>query len=117
MEASNSLSASDRVSAFHYNRKSPKRRRFLDHLLVDSLTTTVHSPSYGPGKSIIKELKESSSNIDAKLMTNSDDWSISLPKLVAVLCQQNQFLPLLKAFEMFLPSCPLLPFIRALQVC
>ncbi|XP_057541426.1 uncharacterized protein LOC130820175 isoform X2 [Amaranthus tricolor] len=115
VEASNSLSASDRVSAFHYNRKSPKRRRFLDHLLVDSLTTTMHSPSYGPGKSIIKELKESSSNIDAKLMTNSDDWSISLPKLVAVLCQQNQFLPLLKAFEMFLPSCPLLPFIRALQ--
>lgn len=40
----------------------------------------------------------------------------SLSKMVAVLCEQQLFLPLLKAFEMFLPSCSLLPFIRALQV-
>jgi hypothetical protein len=33
-----------------------------------------------------------------------------------VLCEQQLFLPLLRAFEMFLPSCSLLSFIRSLQV-
>lgn len=48
---------------------------------------------------------------------DSDEGQVSLSKMVAVLCEQHLFLPLLRAFEMFLPSCSLLPFIRALQVC
>lgn len=48
---------------------------------------------------------------------DSDDVPVCLSKMVAVLCEQHLFLPLLRAFEMFLPSCSLLPFMRALQVC
>lgn len=47
---------------------------------------------------------------------DSDEGHVSLSKMVAVLCEQHLFLPLLRAFEMFLPSCSFLPFIRALQV-
>jgi hypothetical protein len=41
----------------------------------------------------------------------------SLAAMVAVLCEQKRFLPLLRAFELFTPSSPLLLFIRFLQVC
>lgn len=47
---------------------------------------------------------------------DSDEAPSTLSKMVSVLCEQQLFLPLLRAFEMFLPSCSLLPFIRALQV-
>ena len=45
-----------------------------------------------------------------------DERLASLSNMVAVLCEQQLFLPLLRAFEMFLPSCSLLSFIRSLQV-
>jgi len=41
----------------------------------------------------------------------------SLAELVASLCEQQLFLPLLQAFELFAPKSPILPFIRFLQVC
>ena len=47
---------------------------------------------------------------------DSDEAASSLSKMVSVLCEQQLYLPLLRAFEMFLPSCSLLSFIRALQV-
>lgn len=40
----------------------------------------------------------------------------SLAAMVAVLCEQQRFVPLLRAFELFTPTSPLLPFIRFLQV-
>jgi spatacsin len=39
-----------------------------------------------------------------------------LASMVAVLCEQQRFLPLLRAFELFSPMSALLPFIRFLQV-
>ncbi|KAI5405565.1 hypothetical protein KIW84_052376 [Lathyrus oleraceus] len=45
----------------------------------------------------------------------SDEGPASLSKMVALFCEQQLLPPLLRAFDMFLPSCPLLPFIRALQ--
>uniref|UniRef100_A9U2Z6 Predicted protein n=1 Tax=Physcomitrium patens TaxID=3218 RepID=A9U2Z6_PHYPA len=39
----------------------------------------------------------------------------SLAAMVAVLCEQQRFVPLLRAFELFTPTSPLLPFIRFLQ--
>ncbi|KAI5416787.1 hypothetical protein KIW84_041699 [Lathyrus oleraceus] len=45
----------------------------------------------------------------------SDEGSASLSKIVAVLCEQQLFPPLLRAFDMFLPSCSMLSFIHALQ--
>ena len=50
------------------------------------------------------------------MSTDFDERLASLSSMVAVLCEQQLFLSLLRAFEMFLPSCSLLSFIRALQV-
>lgn len=51
-----------------------------------------------------------------KVSTDADEWLASLSNMINVLCEQYLFLPLLRAFELFLPSCSLLPFIRSLQV-
>lgn len=40
----------------------------------------------------------------------------SLAGLVALLCEQQLFLPLLQSFELFTPSSSVIPFIRFLQV-
>lgn len=40
----------------------------------------------------------------------------SLGELVVSLCEQHLFLPLVQAFELFVPKSPILPFIRFLQV-
>jgi len=53
---------------------------------------------------------------NSKVSIDSDEGLASLSNMIAVLCEQHLFLPLLRAFEMFLPSCSLLPFIRSLQV-
>ena len=55
-------------------------------------------------------------NEQMKVCSDVDEGLSSLTNMVAVLCEQHLFLPLLRAFEMFLPSCSLLPFIRSLQV-
>ncbi|XP_021728108.1 uncharacterized protein LOC110695197 isoform X1 [Chenopodium quinoa] len=115
VETLNSLPAGDRVSTVHYNRKSPRRRRLMNDISEDFSSATASCTSNDHAKILVEELKELGTKDDVKLVKSSDDWSTSLPKLVAVLCQRNQFFPLLRAFEMFLPSCPLLPFIRALQ--
>lgn len=70
-----------------------------------------------PGDSIVKEegkIVQEPQRISVSY--DSDEAPSSLSKMVSVLCEQKLFLPLLRAFEMFLPSCSLLPFIRALQV-
>ncbi|KAJ8447051.1 hypothetical protein Cgig2_033620 [Carnegiea gigantea] len=114
IEALNSLPADDRVPSFHYNRKNPKRRRLMDQVSEEFSAAFPNTASSAHAK-VLEEAKEIGPWKGVKVSTDSDDWPTSLPKLVAVLCQQHQFLPLLRAFEMFLPSCSLLPFIRALQ--
>lgn len=67
---------------------------------------------------MITEEESKNQSVECILVSSdSDEVSVSLSKMVSVLCEQHLFLPLLKAFEIFLPSCSLLPFIRALQVC
>lgn len=39
-----------------------------------------------------------------------------LAEMVVLFCEKQMFLPLLRAFELFLPLCPLLSLIRSLQV-
>lgn len=60
----------------------------------------------GRGKSISEE---------PIIPVDVDERLASLSSMVAVLCEQQLFLPLLRAFEMFLPSCSLLSFICFLQ--
>ncbi|XP_052197729.1 uncharacterized protein LOC127804771 isoform X2 [Diospyros lotus] len=122
VEATNSLTTSARAFTFHYNRRNPKRRRLMEPMPADLLGSTVSDVSVTdstkifPSQGILTEdesQKQAGQHI--KVPNDSDEVLDSLSKMVAVLCEQHLFLPLLRAFEIFLPSCSLLPFIRALQ--
>ncbi|KAK2975888.1 hypothetical protein RJ640_015319 [Escallonia rubra] len=123
VEATNSLSVSGRALTFHYNRRNPKRRRLMDNTSVGPLTsmvsgvsTTSISPKVFATEGIsAEEERKKQAGEEVEISAGSEEVHISLSKMVAVLCEQHLFLPLLRAFEMFLPSCSLLPFIRALQ--
>ncbi|KAH8502934.1 hypothetical protein H0E87_014301 [Populus deltoides] len=115
VEAINSLPAGSRVLTVHYNRHNAKRRRLMEPIYVDVLTTYG-----GPTRSVAQgTVAEDERRVDVRESVNvssdSDQGPVSLSKMVAVLCEQQLFLPLLRAFEMFLPSCSLLPLIRSLQ--
>lgn len=124
VNATNALSVADRVLTFHYNRQSPKRRRLITPVSLDSSasamsdisTTSISEKLFdSQGKTMEHEITgEKSGSIN--IASDTDKGPASLSKMVAVLCEQQLFSPLLRAFDMFLPSCPLLPFIRALQV-
>lgn len=125
VEANNSLPGDDRALTFHYNRCNPKRRRLMELKSVDTpaaptseLLNASRTAKVFVAQSIIaEEGKKLEIAEHTKVSSDFDEGPISLSKMVAVLCEQHLFLPLLRAFEMFLPSCSLLPFIRALQVC
>ncbi|KAE7998209.1 hypothetical protein FH972_002775 [Carpinus fangiana] len=123
VEAINSLPAGDRAFTFHYNRCNPKRRRLVEAKSVDpvapptsDLSSTSMSAKIFVAQGIIaEEERKVQLGQHIKVSGDFDEGPVSLSTMVAVLCEQHLFLPLLRAFEMFLPSCSLLPFIRALQ--
>ncbi|XP_024990189.1 uncharacterized protein LOC112524555 isoform X3 [Cynara cardunculus var. scolymus] len=122
VETNNFLPVTARAETLHYNRRNPKRRRLMESVLVDTLTskgsdvsTASSSTSIFIDQGIISRGESKEMADENKVSTESDKVFDSLSKMVAVLCEQRLFLPLLRAFEMFLPSCSLLPFIRALQ--
>ncbi|CAH1417368.1 unnamed protein product [Lactuca virosa] len=120
VEANNFLPVTARAQTLHYNRRNPKRRRLMDSIPVDTLTSkdsdvSTASSSIFLDQGIIFGGENKEMADENKVSTESDKVLDSLSKMVAVLCEQRLFLPLLRAFEMFLPSCALLPFIRALQ--
>ncbi|XP_009595340.1 uncharacterized protein [Nicotiana tomentosiformis] len=120
VEATNSLPASAKAHTVHYNRKIPKRRRLMEPVSVHSLAFTMPDAHKADGNVRIQDMTaeeecEKQVDQDEKVSNDSDEVAGSLSRMVAVLCEQHLFLPLLRAFEMFLPSCSLLPFIRALQ--
>ena len=120
VEATNSLPAGGRPLQFHYNRRNSKRRRLMEPISLEPLAATTSDVSCVSDSSkkfsVEGFVAEEERISDASVSVDSDDGPNSLSKMVAVLCEQHLFLPLLRAFEMFLPSCSLLPFIRALQV-
>ncbi|KAK8969243.1 hypothetical protein KSP40_PGU005204 [Platanthera guangdongensis] len=123
VEATNALSPGCKTLSFHYNRRIPKRRRLLEPASDSSSSgssNTIPRPMVSTKVSVSKDtvlnMFETSKILEqSKVSTNPDEALTSLSNMVAVLCEQHLFLPLLRAFEMFLPSCSLLPFIRALQ--
>ncbi|MQM01204.1 hypothetical protein Taro_033949, partial [Colocasia esculenta] len=123
VEANNALPVSSRDVTFHYNRRNPKRRRQMEPTSGDHSTA---SPSNAPSSSIYakvtaaeitaaKRERCTAANEQPKIFSDPEEALLSLSNMVAVLCKQHSFLLLLRAFEMFLPSCSLLPFIRFLQ--
>lgn len=121
VEATNSMSAGGRPLAFRYNRRNPKRRRLMEPIPTDPLVASSDVSNTYPDARILTASTGEEGKIDdghhISSRTDLIEGPASLSKMVAVLCEQHLFLPLLRAFEMFLPSCSLLPFIRALQVC
>ncbi|KAG9456856.1 hypothetical protein H6P81_001364 [Aristolochia fimbriata] len=122
VEATNQVPASERVIAFRYNRRNPKRRRLMEPTSTnssDALLFKISATSSVTGISAAQEIADEESRKkdpgQLKIINNPDETLAYLSKMVAVLCEQHLFLPLLRAFEMFLPSCSLLPFIRFLQ--
>lgn len=121
VEATNATLVASGELAYHYNRRNPKRRRIID--AVDHLMSKVSDVSISTRSERIIAAQGNVAGDDGKNQTGdlssmSNDTakpSVSLSRMVALLCEQHLFLPLLRAFEMFLPSCSLLPFIRALQ--
>lgn len=122
VEAMNALPAGSRTLTCRYNRRNPKRRRLMEHepgsMVGPSFnSSTASSPAM---VSIVQGLASEEEtkwrfNEQMKVCSDVDEGLSSLTNMVAVLCEQHLFLPLLRAFEMFLPSCSLLPFIRSLQ--
>ncbi|KAF5204820.1 Spatacsin [Thalictrum thalictroides] len=123
VEATNALSAGSRSPEFHYNRKNAKRRCLIESTsgnFTVPIPSTVSTTSGLSGMSVSHDItseegKWKQADEEVKVLNDPDEGLVSLSKMVRVLCEQRLFLPLLRAFEMFLPSCSLLPFIRALQ--
>ncbi|KAF8012156.1 hypothetical protein BT93_I0323 [Corymbia citriodora subsp. variegata] len=121
VKASNSQPTEDRALTFHYNRSNPKRRRVMEPAPLE-----ISAPVGESSNAFSKEMtfidhgispvgEREGEVVTDKVSSICDEGPNSLSKMVAMLCEQGLFLPLLRAFEMFLPSCSLLPFIRALQ--
>ncbi|XWS41450.1 hypothetical protein CRYUN_Cryun17cG0082900 [Craigia yunnanensis] len=117
VEATNSLPSGSRALSFHYNRWNPKRRRLLESVSRNPLSEASDSSTriFSDEGSIAGEERKVEHGEQINVSSDFNEGPASLAKMVAVLCEQCLFLPLLRAFEMFLPSCSLLPFIRALQ--
>ncbi|KQK03052.1 uncharacterized protein LOC100829381 isoform X2 [Brachypodium distachyon] len=120
VEATNKLPSMSRNVEFRYNRKNPKRRRFLEaspesFAMLDSRRGPKSTATSNPPDIDAQQERRKSTSEETKIPVDIDEKLASLSSIVAVLCEQQLFLPLLRAFEMFLPSCSLLPFIRSLQ--
>lgn len=131
VEATNALPS--HLMDFRYNRKNAKRRRLAlpekqEADLGGSMGSAVGPKehvhgSHGMSKIGTSQSKKSSSEIKQKphgvlngsISHDGNEEQESLSKMVAILCEQQRFFPLLKAFELFTPSSSLLPFIRFLQ--
>ncbi|KAF5727678.1 hypothetical protein HS088_TW22G01374 [Tripterygium wilfordii] len=119
VEATNIQPAGSKILTLHYNRQNPKRRRLMEPISVDASSDV--SSAYTGAKISSRQglMTEEKSKLEIgeknNVSSDSEEGPASLSKMVAVLCEQRLFVPLLRAFDMFLPSCSLLPFIRALQ--
>ncbi|KAH7442054.1 hypothetical protein KP509_03G068400 [Ceratopteris richardii] len=131
VEATNALPESSHVVDLQYNRKSSKRRRLSLHEkhVSEAASTTETTSELRDNLSDMQRNpkvpvteKKTSEDKDKIHCSPSDvppyggkEEQESLSMMLAILCEQQRFFPLLKAFELFMPSSSLLPFIRFLQ--
>lgn len=124
VEVTNKLPGTSRNVEFRYNRKNPKRRRFLEAspekftlcFSLDNSCGPNSAATSNPLDTVAHQERGKTISGETIVSVDIDERLASLSSMVAVLCEQQLFLPLLRAFEMFLPSCSLLSFIRSLQV-
>jgi len=103
---------------FEYDRMFPKRQCRVPS---KNVTTAVEdqrvSAEVRPSEAIPRSTSERQKDqIITSYVPTAAEEQESLAAMVAVLCEQQRFVPLLRAFELFTPTSPLLPFIRFLQV-
>lgn len=104
--------------AFEYDRRCPKRHcRMPSKDVKTAVKDQKGSAEIRPLEAIPRSsnVREKDQIITSYVPTPADEQE-SLAAMVAVLCEQQRFVPLLRAFELFTPTSPLLPFIRFLQV-
>ncbi|CAA7400661.1 unnamed protein product [Spirodela intermedia] len=123
VKSTNALSINSKSVSFHYNRRNPKRRQYLESESRDCSAVSpsnIPDPSICPGVTVAEVTTAEKeiligANEETNFFRDPEEALLSLSNMVAVLCEQQLFLPLLRAFDMFLPSCSLLPFVRFLQ--
>lgn len=116
VEATNSLPVEARGLTCQYKREIPKRRRLLESTLeVDPSLAAANASTALQLGHVTAEKQVEETCKDLEVLRNSEEASETLSRVIVMLCKQNMFLPLLRAFEIFLPSCSILHFIRALQ--
>ncbi|KAK9134405.1 hypothetical protein Syun_013735 [Stephania yunnanensis] len=117
------LPIGSRALTFRYNRRNAKRRRLIEPTSSDPQCDLSSNAAYASSSInifieqdiLVEEETQKQVGNEITILSDPDEALVYLSKMVGVLCEQRLFLPLLRAFEMFLPSCSLLPFLRALQ--
>uniref|UniRef100_A0A453E8F4 Spatacsin C-terminal domain-containing protein n=2 Tax=Aegilops tauschii subsp. strangulata TaxID=200361 RepID=A0A453E8F4_AEGTS len=123
VEVTNKLPSVSRNVEYRYNRKNPKRRRFLEAspdsfksgFSLDIASGPNGTATSNPSDIDAQQERRKPTSEETEIPVDIDERLASLSSIVAVLCEQQLFLPLLRSFDLFLPSCSLLPFIRSLQ--
>ena len=123
VEATNAQLGSS-THVFDYDRRYPKRQCRVS--LKDAATPGKDlkgSAEMGaleanlrPTNNLVQEFSMRQKDKITSYVPTAAEEQESLAAMVAVLCEQQRFVPLLRAFELFTPTSPLLPFIRFLQV-
>ncbi|KAJ6768553.1 hypothetical protein OIU74_022250 [Salix koriyanagi] len=106
VETTNSLPAGSRVLTVHYNRQNAKRRRLMEPMYMESsvatddVSTTYGGVTRSASQGTVAEEERKVDFGEKNVSSDSGEESVSLSKMVAVLHEQQLFLPLLRAFEM-----------------
>lgn len=118
VEATNNQLESSNTCAFDYDRRCPKRQcRVPDRDVTTAVKDQKGSAEIRPlGATPRSTIARQKDQIITSYVPTAAEEQESLAAMVAVLCEQQRFVPLLRAFELFTPTSPLLPFIRFLQV-
>lgn len=96
-----------------FDRQNAKRQRISEPAPQDSCLTST-SDNANVQSSILMIVSQEATVSDERKKT--EEALGLLAEMVVLFCEKQMFLPLLRAFELFLPLCPLLSLIRSLQV-
>ncbi|KAJ3701358.1 hypothetical protein LUZ61_005063 [Rhynchospora tenuis] len=95
-----------------FDRQNAKRQRISEHSSKDSIPAS-SSDNASVQSSILMLVSQATTANDESEKT--EEALNLLAEMVVLFCEKQVFLPLLRAFELFLPLCPLLCLIRSFQ--
>ncbi|CAM6098196.1 unnamed protein product [Calypogeia fissa] len=129
VDATNAGAGRDSISGFRYCRTSSSKRQRLSSEEAIPQADDVHNVSDEGNSGLTTDARAPQTDERAFPTGPSSgegpagvgagdggrEQEESLAALVAILCEQQRFLPLLRAFELFTPTSSFLPFLRFLQ--